>query len=55
MQGNLDARQLVEILENYGFVVQVIDEQGMRLKTLTSKIETVKYVDLFCKRGDLYA
>jgi hypothetical protein len=50
-----DVRQLVEILENYGFVVQVIDEQGMRLKNLTSKIETVKYINLFCKRGDLYA
>jgi FkbM family methyltransferase len=50
-----DARQLVEILENYGFVVQVIDEQDMRLKTVTSEIETAKYVNLFCKRGDLYA
>jgi hypothetical protein len=36
-------------------MVQVIDEQEMRLKTVTSEIETAKYVNLFCKPGDLYA
>lgn len=49
-----DPWQLIETLKDHGFTVQIIDEAEMRLRPVGSEIEDVKYVNLFCRRGESY-
>ncbi len=49
-----DAGQLVRALKHHGFTVHIVDEEAMRLRPVSAEIEHVKYVNLFCQRGDYY-
>jgi FkbM family methyltransferase len=41
---------LVDRLKELGFIIMVIDEYNCRLSPISSGIESVKYVNLYCKR-----
>src|SRR6266498_913451 len=43
---------LIAKLDELGFEILMIDESNRRLAALDSRVETAKYVNLYCTRGD---